>query len=392
MLSKQFDITPLVKAVPAVNLWGHSALIGMVISEQNALNIELMRELESNYQSHARLDSIDIDNNKWPTDQLKQIYTISYPLRSITETRESLVYWELYATILIPFYSQKIAARVDKNGKPAKTALVIHTFHICDNHASSVRMMQKAVDKMQASLHKSINWDWMATYTSSATEKDHINIAKDRLKWTIGVDGEGVISPDNMRAWKNKIAIKIKTVDTFINNSPNEDDALHSVAFTLLNSNIGGCGIIRIPRIASVSIVSLIHLFSQCYAKTSIVHVAAYDRMYLCGESFLHPLTKIQQTLLNNYCELDAGNSNISIFGHEYTNGTSFMATIEELLKVNTEIQTWRYDYYVKLLRLDKELSRHYASRTFTKYVENYLEARYKDETDAWITATAYEH
>ena len=56
MAAQIFDITPKFKMVPSVASWKQSVMSSLV-SEQDALHIESLRDLEREYKVKIRLDS-----------------------------------------------------------------------------------------------------------------------------------------------------------------------------------------------------------------------------------------------------------------------------------------------------------------------------------------------
>lgn len=407
-----FDITPTNRVVPGVASWGCISA-NLPVSEQDSNHVIRLRNLESEFHVRVRLDSIDIHKNVWSNDLMKAAYETSYPLRDLMLTkttvkinREWLGYWEIYSQTIIPGLVKRmekrmqatrdraqLRAKVNKTTEKSNVSLrgvPIRTFHIHDNHASSVQSMQKAINKAEFESGAQLTWEWLATYTPDATEADRIEHAKNKEKWTLGIDGEGDMNVANMRAWKNKIATSLKVVDVIIINNSNDADKPSGIAFALINLSASGSAIIRIPRIASTAMVSMIHLFAQCFESTKIIHTSADDRMYLYGEGFLNNLNSKHHKALYEFCELYQDSESMAPFTRDYLNSDQFLETLDKLLVINRAIQDWRYDYYEKLLGVYSKLYKSNARETFSGYITQVLDDTYKDESRKWVSATGF--
>lgn len=408
-----FDLTPKHKIVPSLAFWGKSTPV-LPISEQNILNIESLRALEHHYRIRIRLDSINVAGTKWNTDLLQQIAAASYPLNellaqdtTIKISKEWLTFWEIYSVGLLPSLITRMKNRVEgaKTRSRARAqerkeeytekevklrGVPVRTFHVQDNHSSTISTMQKVINKVEYETSVQINWEWLATHTPKVTEDDIKEISKNREKWVRGADGDGSITVPNMRAWKNKIATSLKVADVIVINVDNEDDSVNGIAFSLMNLGASGSAIVSIPRIASASTASMIHLFSHCFERTELNHSVAEDRMFLCGDGFLDNLTAKHHKLLYEFCELDPGHSNQSPFTSEYLKSDEFLATLDALIQINSAIQSWRYEYYEKILLINAQLVKSASMRTFDKYIESFLADNFKDDSKKWISATGF--
>jgi hypothetical protein len=406
-----FDITPKNRALPDIGAWGNIS-VDLPVAGQDFHHVMKLRELEREFHVRVRLDSIDIHKNIWSNDLMRIVYENSYPLRelllsktTVKISKEWLGYWEIYTQTIIPTLIKRMEKRKEAARERAMARanerkkeyietnmslkdIPVRTFHIHDNRSSSVHSMQKAINKVEFESSAQINWDWVATY--SRDDGDHAERSKNKGKWTMGVDGEGAVNTANMRAWRNKIATDLKVVDIIIDNSDNDNEKPAGVLFALINLIAGGSAIIRIPRIASTTITAVIHIFSQCFENTKIIHTIASDRMYLCGESFLNNLSAKHHKLLYEFCDLYPDSTSMSPFKRDYISGEHFNETVENLLKINNTLQEWRYEYYAKLLTTYNKLYKSCASKTFTGYVDQVLDDTYHDESKKWIAMTDF--
>lgn len=406
------DITPPVKIVPGIASWGRT-VTELPITGQDITNIENLRDLEHEFGVKIHLDPVDVYNNKWSTDLLQNIYSASYPLKEIFTldttvkvTREWLMYWELYSQYLVDYFTNRIKnkekfmigkakARAAENKieykeKPiSKLGINIHSFHSRDNSGASVSALQKAINHVEFNTNAQIGFDWFSTYTANTTESEIIEIEKNKSKWNGGVDNNGEFSVTNMRVWKNKITTTLKTADVIIANAKTENDITLCIAFVLMNIAPNGIAFVRLPKLSTTATASMIHLFSQCFEKSEIIHTVAMDRLYLCGENFLGNILSRHCKFLYEFCEIYTS-VNISPFIQQHVSGENFLYTVDKLIEVNTAIYKWRYDYYEKLLYNYSKLHKSASAMTFDDYINTVLERSYPDESKKWIDKTNF--
>jgi hypothetical protein len=403
-----FDLTPKTPTPPELTSWGSSS-VNLPVADQDQNHVSSLRELERDFHVRVRLDSINIHKNTWPSELMQLVYLHSYPLRKLMETRttvkishEWLDYWEVFSQTIIPGWTSRMQKRVNAARERAVArarevsislrGIPVRTFHIRDDHAATIQTMQKAINRVEFETGAQINWDWLATYTPAATDADKLEHSKNKSKWNIGVDGEGRVSIANMRAWKNKIATQLKVVDIIIDNNTSEVDKPSGIAFVLMNLAAGGSATVLIPRIATTAIVAMIHLFTQCFENSNIIHTLAADHMHLTGTGFLDNLSSKQHKLLYEFCELYPDTDALSPFTSAYIESDAFTETLDKLMEINRAIQRWRYEYYEKLLLTYTKLYKSNASKTFTGYITQVLDDTYKDESQKWIVATNFNY
>ncbi len=409
-----FNLTPQHKLVPSISNWGNSSEETLV-SDQNESYTESLRQLEYEYKIRSPLNPNNVFDNVWPTALLREIAIASYPLRDLLDgklgkltvnaTREWLCFWEIYARCIIPTFIQRLKARLeatkDKARNRAKERKIVYeekdvpqlkgvplrSFHIHDV-TNTIQPMQKAVSKIEYESSVQLNWDWMAVY-DAPTEVDRLEINKNLSKWVVGVSGDTGFSVPNMRAWKNKIAVGLKTADIIVDNS-NTEDKTSGIAFSLMNLAPGGSTVLYLPKISSTAHIAMIHLFSHCFEYSEIIHTQAEDRLFLHGSGFLNNLNAKHIKLLYTFCDNDPGDSNQTPFSHEYVTGDEFMETIATIITVNTAVHAWRYEYYEKVLLLNQQLVKSASARTFDHYQEQFLEENYPDQSKKWAHTVGF--
>lgn len=379
------NITSKLKMIPGIASWTLTPLI-LPISEQDKSHVESLRELEREYKVKIRLDSVDIYNTKWVSDQLNQIFSASYPLGIKRENaRLELGQWEAFVPV-VKYFTIKQNQRANKKQNP-KTS--IKSFHI-DDTGATIYCLQKVLNRVEFETGSQINWDWLATCSKKIeilTKKEFSFINK-REKWICGVDGDNLASLANIRAWKNKITVNLKSVDLIVSASNQESNIVQIIAFCLINLNPEGIALIRIPRIATSSVAAMIHLFSNCFEYSDIKHLTADDATILYGENFLNNLSSNHYRLLYDFCETNP--VNVIPFTTKYAESNTFVDTVDKLVEINNQIQSWRYEFYEKILNLNKKISSESSAKTFGGYVENLLAETFEDKSDEWILRTGF--
>lgn len=408
-----FDLTPKDKIIPGPSDWGRTAFT-LPLADQDSQHVESLRDLGREYHVQLRLDPIDIHNNKWQSELMQDVYDASYPLKgvfamktSVKISKDWLGFWEVYSQVVIPSLTKRMETRMEGVRARAKAraaerkenfkdkgvslrGVPIRSFHIRDNAAASISSMKKAINRVEFQTGAQINWEWLATYNPLAPKDELMEIIKNKEHWHAGVDGEGGVSVANMRAWKNKIATVIKVADIIVGFNEIEEDKPSSIAFVLMNVAPSGIAIVRLPRIATSATASMIHLFCQCFESTRIIHTVASDRMFICGDGFLDNLSARHHKLIYEFCESYLGSPNLCPFTLEYTHKDEYSHTVDMLMKVNSSIQRWRYEYYEKLLYTHEKLYKAASSRTFDEYIDNVLSDTYRDESKKWLAATCF--
>ena len=377
---------------------------------------------------------LDIDKLNLPM-AFRRVYEGQLPLKSILEAvrrpgaisadivmgREWLTFWEIYHRCVVKSLTERVQARrvaatqkrVKQGGKLREDGTIFlrgmpfRSFHLLDASGASVQPLQRTLNHVEFLSGGSIAWDWRATYTNEDMEvmkekaddwadvrKTLPKFMKDRHHWITGVDGVGLCTIANMRGWKNRIATGIKTVDVIVSNS-SHDDTECAIAFSLLNLNVGGYAIIRLGRIISPALISLIHLFSLSFGSVSIFHTVASDRLFLCGSDYQAPLGARYTRLLMEFCEKISPakgdqHRGISLWSDDYMRGRDFTNTVEILLNVNRAICTWRLQRYTKMIRVAEKIVSSGSSKTFPNFIPKTILDEFPDLSEQWIGATEF--
>lgn len=396
----QFAFTPRNKIVPGAASWVvHPS--ALQFDAQYVTHIDTLHAIEQENQQKIRLNPIDVYSNKYQSTMLNKIAAASLPLKNIYSREMSvkinpewLTYWELYYRTIINTLQQKILLRKravktknDDESSVKIRGITYRSFHLADNASASLHSLQKALNKIEYNTGSQITWNWLATYTDRS-EDEQIEHMKSKDQWLSGVDGEGKCTTSNMRAWKNKIATSIKSIDLFVSNA--SELIPNVIAFSLINLSIGGTAMIYIPAVADAATASMIHLFSQCFELTFVYHMVATDRLYLVGENFMINLTTKHHKLLYSFCNLESPNSDL--FSANYVTTGEFLDTVEKITNMNHLIYSWRYDYYTKLFHVYDSIMNSPSAMTFAGYVDKKLKEEYVDNSDQWIAATGFNY
>ncbi len=396
-----FELTP--KEPTPVQL--KISKVELPIHGQHVTHIDDIRRLEREYKVR-NLDTECVDSGSiYQTELLKTIYDASYPLKDFTNVVQSeqnvkepqtdktidktkLAFWEVYARKIIPALSAKLDIKYKKkeptdDKRPQRIPrFTFRSFHI---HAPiSVIAFQRAIQRIEFNTGVVINWDWIVTHFPHVTIEEQIEMVKNPTKWIVGADGDGTLSIANLRSWKNTANVQLKTIDMIV--SAETDEFVQAVLFAVLNCAIGGMAVIHIPRCSTTAAATCIHLFTQCFESTDIIHTLAEDRLFLVGIGFSKSLSTKQQKQIYDYIASDLEND-AAVVDIE---SEGFIATLEKLIAMNATLYQWRHNYYEKMLMLHEQLSTSSSAKLFTDYIDETLAANYKDQSKKWIKYTGY--
>jgi len=407
------NITPINKIVPDRRFWKHTLFLMDPISSD-----DMIKDLEISF-GIGNLNRNCVYDTKWPNDRLKKIAHTSYPLGNLLDStatvpidRAWLCYWELYSHSFVGVISDRAIKRIESANEKAQAkaqitksvgseaiarvnihAIPLRSFHMYDIAKSSITSLQKSVNKIEYNVGTQLNWDWLGTYLPDDLLINDIgnNPIKEKSKWTKGVDGDGNVSVANMRAWKNKIDASLKLMDVCVYNDGilSVSDAINAIAFTLLNLNSSGFAYIRLPNMAlSSGLMIMIHIFTNCFERSKIVHTVAEDAIFLVGEEFLNNIKPFHKSLYD-FCDV-TGDSNVVPLTAEYCRSELVTETLALITTSMTSIYDWRIGYYEKVLKINAVLSNSNAARTFENYEDKYVAEQYPDYSDRWVATTEF--
>ena len=375
--------------------------------EAQAEYVAELKTIQEKYRLRNELCPYNFRGNKFSTDLLNKIVDYSKTVtKHINGERNERYYtfWELFHVIFTKNFMDRIQARyeiikskavgrkkerLEEAGVKIK-GVPLRSFHVLDDSAHSVSAFTHVVRTIEAETGSTIAWNHLSTYSQNRTEEDRIEHVKNSIHWTKGVNGDGC-NIANIRAWKNKITTVLKTVDIIIINdvgAPAEDtDPLAcAIAFVLMNLNADGYAIIALQEFSSAASISMIHLFSKCFEKSSIIHTVAEDSLFLCGSGFKNNIVSRQYKHLYVACNTPAN----SIFTSEYMNDESFTQTVETLLNVVRAAGHWRIQQYQKMFSVYDDLSQSASSKMIKGHVEKVLGEQYPDESARWREAVRF--
>lgn len=367
-----------------------------------------LKTLQEKYRLRNALCPHNFRGNQFSTELLSKIVDYS---RNVTrylngENNERYyMFLELFHTIFAKNFTDRIQARyevikskavgrrkekLEEVGVKIK-GVPLRSFHILDDAGYSVKAFTNVVKYIEAETGSTISWNHLSTYSNRRSPEERIEHVKDSSYWTKGVDGDGC-NISNIRAWKNKITTILKTVDIIIINdlgTPSEessDPLACAIAFVLMNLNADGYAAISLGDFSSAASISMVHLFSKCFERATIIHTIADDNLFLCGSRFKNNIISPHYKHLFTAC-ITPGNS---IFSTEYMNGESFTETVESLLNVVRAASEWRLQQYKKLFSVYEELSQSASSKMIKGHVEKVLGDYYPDESARWREAVQY--
>lgn len=376
------DITPAIKSVPNVEFWDLTKL-DSPLSVQTTEYVNKVKELEKSVKS--KLDPNNVFNAhaaKFPSK-----FTIyqkqNYFLATLKKEPELLAYWELYNNTLFDYIVKKIEFRTETLNERGRSraasrkadyqtkdillrGLNLKSFHSGEGDGNSINSLKWVCTRAEYETRSQIIWNFAATYEPNICRRDN--------NWSSGADGTNRMSIDNMRAYKNKIAITIKKPDLIICNNKHADDVSLCIGFALINLAPGGSAIIRIPEITNYKVSSVIYLFTQCFESSSIKHLSADDRIYLYGDTFRKDIGIKQYKILNTF--LETNDNSIGLFTQAFTLKDEYIAFSTKLYEINEMVYNMRYTYYQDI-------------------INRYLEEKdivYDDKASEWATTNHMEY
>jgi hypothetical protein len=377
------DITPTIKSVPNIEFWELTKL-DSPLSVQTAEYVNKVKDLENSVKS--RLDPNNVYNIH--TTKIPNKFTVyqkqDYFLASLKKEPELLAYWELYNKTAFDYIVKKITFRtetINERGRSraasrkadyqSKSVLLrglnLKSFHSGEGDGNSINSLKWVCTRAEYETRSQIIWDFAATYEPNICRRDD--------KWSSGADGTNRMTVDNMRAYKNKIAITIKKPDLIVCNNKHIDDTSSCIGFALINLVPGGSAIIRMPEITNNRLASLIYLFTQCFESSSIKHLSADDRVYLCGDTFRKDIGIKQYKILNSLFEIS--DNNVGLFTQAYTLRDEYIAFNTKLYEINEMLYNMRCEYYQDIT---------------SRYLGNIDNAISVDKASEWAAANHMEY
>ncbi len=349
---------------------------------------------------HVRADLYPWDFRGTPAVTPELVKTIEYS-RTYTRgivgvTPISLAYWEVYRVIFAGSFADKIAARaedikskavgrrrerLDELGVKIK-GVPLRSLHLFDDSSNSIRAMSRTINRVEIDSGSTVTWNWLATYTENRTEAERVDHVRDREHW-IPSDNFSIA---NMRLWKNKIAVVLKTVDIITTCSTAYqgcDPVASAVATVVSNLNANGYAVVLLHDFSTTASISYIHLFTRCFRSVKLVHTLADDRLFLCGCDFVPPPARALQKIMSG-----VESATVSIYSATYMATPEYLATVNTLLNTLRAIGVYRVAEYDRLFKTYFSLNTP-AGKLFNA-ADKLLGAEYPDASNKWREATNY--
>jgi hypothetical protein len=147
----------------------------------------------------------------------------------------------------------------------------------------------------------------------------------------------------------------------------------------------GGCALIYVPhKSAQSNMAQAIHLFSQFFTRTSIIHTLAGGRTYICGID--RDMSCSPKSRLVDF----AGRDDQDIFTPEYMVSESFVNTVNAMRQAHDTLREIAIADHKKALAICAEVSGRAGLKLFGG-LNSYLESKYKDYSDEWARDTGFD-
>ena len=373
------DITPDNKTIPSVEFWDLTKL-DSPIYVQTEDYVYKIKELENSIKSRLDPNNVYTSYNLKSTNKFATYHKQDYFLANLKREPELLAYWELYNKTALDYIIKKISYRTESLNEKGRSrnasrdyqpkdillrGLNLKSFHSGEGDRNSIDSLKWICTRVEYETRSQVVWNFAATYEPSICRRDN--------NWSSGADGTNRMTVDNMRAYKNKIAITIKKPDLIICNNKHVDDIPLCIGFALINLAPMGSAMIRIPEIATNRLASLIYLFTQCFDSSSIKHLSADDRLYLCGDTFRGGIGIKQYKILNTFMEVT--DNKVGLFTQAFTLRDDYITFNTKLYEINETIYNMRYAYYLNLIqRYSDKVDIDYTDNATKWAVDNHME------------------
>ncbi len=400
---QSYDITVARETIPASFTAAESALPGTGVglesvwatdwaASMNKATMDYRVSLKQLSRAHGvymLLDSDDMAGTKWPTDLLRDIALACDPLHNIRlkaiksgKTTEWLAYWEVISQCIVEPLISKCKAHEGQFSRINS----VHSFHIDD---VSVDVLQCIIECELQDQCGTIDWKWLTPAAGSHTSM---------IKGETGTSA-GQMTITNMRSWRNRILSIMKDINVIICGPSAQwsvSSTIIQILFSLINLALGGTAVVWIPCI-DPAMMPAIHLFSYHFRRASITHLAAEDRVYLCGNDLIASPDSTLRKTIDRYCDsisgqFDASDTGMGLLSSIYMTGQAFAETISRVSHAISGVRRWRYKEYEKILSMASKLFKSTSMTLFGSHLERQLAAEHHDRSDEWAQIVGFNH
>ncbi len=393
-----YEITPQNKVVPSTNVWTFEPTQLEPYAQAAASNVAMEQIVKRN---HVRSK---LNFNVVVPDAPSALEQECSPLRSIVPLVQRKGFdltwmdlWEVFG-VLFDYYNGVVGAKLstkerklrEKDPESMKKGQIgdfpIRSFHIADNTGRATEVMGEIARKVNFTNNTPVAWDWMANYRASNRP---IGVEKFKQKWLVGADGDGACKPANMRSWKNRIVVDLGKLDVVTSHDDDVAEAVGAMAFALMHLQSGGCAIIRVPNFASTAILTLTHLFAQCFDATVVVNTLAGDNIYVCGTGFVAGnITAKHQKLLFDFIEEARRDPNTSLYALRFIPDAGFIQYIQNIEQIQESIFRRRIDRYSAIIVVHNSLQNSGGAKMFSGSKKYLIDEKCPDRSNSWAEIT----
>lgn len=366
------DITPQNRIIPAMSVWLFEPARLDIYAIVDAATMEVDEVIRRGHLRGIAKFNAATGERRFP-EELARLERECSPIRQIIPlaTRkgydeEWLGLWEVFDEGIFSHFARIVNQKVDRKtkqlrekdpesiGKGQIKEFPIRSFHIADNTGRASEVMGAVAHRLSFSTGAPIVWNWLANYQANYRP---IGFEKNRAKWVMGVDGEGKCKPSNMRKWKNTIDVELgKNLDVITSHDPSA--AVGAIAFTLMNLSSGGCAVIRVHDFSNVSVLTLTHLFANCFDHTTIINTIVQDNVYLCGHGFLSSnINSKHRDMLYKFVEKTQKDPETSLYATRFFADDGFTYFLNEIEGIQKKILDRRVERFHKLVEINAKLS-----------------------------------
>lgn len=383
-----YSLTPPAYIIPPISVWvSEPVKLEFTDQHQQAMDAEIKR----NYIGKSAAVDIITGATKF-APEIATFLQKCNPLRSINTPAKWLSLWEVFSYTIFPHFTAKAEVKLANRTQQIKAKnpesmtkgqvknFHIRSFHIGDNSGNANDVMGQIVKRISFTTAVQVEWGWIANHSTEETPESAI---KYKSHWMVGVDGTGACHASNLRAWRNRMLVDLKKLDVVTSSSP--DEAAGAIVFALVNLDAGGCAIINVLNFTETKLITLVHLFTNCFEKSTVIHTTAGDEIYLCGMKYLANIITKHKKLLFNFLDKMP---NMSLYTQQFYESDTISGFMATLRKIQDEIFTERVNKYTSLLATYSAISSSAAARIFGHNENETICAKYPDISHEWSQMT----
>ena len=332
----------------------------------------------------------------------------SYPLKDLLVSAEKqfnceflsrswLCYWEILDQFLIERITKLINEKklkkllADKRNEGLNVLIPDHpilSFHMHDNNLTTLSVMNHFIKLLSVTTGSNFDWMWNANYIDASQKVQKLALIH-RQNWSQCGDGTNLNNSGNIRTHKNKITLgSMKKLNIYFFDNPelvSLNETIRTVQGIIAGISLladDGLMIIKLPLIFNSSLLSMVHIVTNCFEKTYIVYPFADDQQYLVADGFIHLKAK-QYKFLLEYADICSDLTDLDTI--PFVANDQFNNFVETVMRINSDIVDIKANLHTNLLDTYEEISASKSREYFDNMVEDLIKSRFAPAGDKWL-------